>query len=457
MENNIAASLGAGSGINVAQLVSDLAAASRAPKVDRITQLTEQNRARISAVALARSDLEGLADSLSQIVNDGTLRSVATVSDANILSATTSAGVATDSIAASVEVTQLAQAQSVYSAPVASRSDPIGQGSFTLSVGGASHQIVIDASNDSLDGLATAINATGSSVRASVVADGGGFRLILKGATGAANSFTMTSDAGSAAGLAAFAYGAGGTMALGQNAADAQLRVDGVQFSRATNNISDILPGLTLTLKKAAPGAPVDIGATRPVDAIKQAAGDFVDVFNQLKQSIRSAIGLAGTNSSLRQLDNDLAGLTNKALTSHPTINRLADIGISTTREGQLSLDRAKLDRAIATDPAAVEALFNPLRDATRTEATDPGLVGAIDAIRDRAVATDGVLNRTTKSLEDRQRSLDEALERIEQREAAYQARLERQYGTLDSRVGALRATQAYLEQQIALWTNQNN
>jgi flagellar hook-associated protein 2 len=45
----------------------------------------------------------------------------------------------------------------------------------------------------------------------------------------------------------------------------------------------------------------------------------------------------------------------------------------------------------------------------------------------------------------------------METREAAYRARLERQFGTLDSRLSALKATQSYLEQQVKVWTNDGN
>src|SRR3546814_4131148 len=89
--------------------------ASRQPKIDRMTTLTQQNQARISAVAQARSDLEGFADSLSQMVEDGTLRSTPTVSDESVLTATARAGLQADSFAATIEVTQLARAQTAYS------------------------------------------------------------------------------------------------------------------------------------------------------------------------------------------------------------------------------------------------------------------------------------------------------------------------------------------------------
>src|SRR3546814_14969953 len=93
--------------------------------------------------------------------------------------------------------------------------------------------------------------------------------MIFKGATGEANGFTLAADAGADPGLTAVAYGSGGGMTLGQAAADAKFTIDGVAFSRATNIVDDVVPGMSLTLKKAAPGQPVDIGARRPPDMPK--------------------------------------------------------------------------------------------------------------------------------------------------------------------------------------------
>lgn len=457
MATSIINSLGFGSGIDTKQLVTDLAAASREPKVARINTLTQQNQTRISALAQARSDLEGFADSLGQMISDGTLRSTPTVSDDSVLSATARAGIHADSFAATVVVSQLARAQSTYSGVVADRTAAIGTGTMTLTVGGVAKTITVDGTNNSLDGLASAINSSGGGVTASIIADQGGHRLILKGPSGAANAFTLTADAGADPGLSAFAYGAGGGMTLGQSAANADFTIDGVAFSRASNTIDDVVPGMSLTLKKAAPGQPVDIGASRPLEIIKQTVGDFVSVYNQLKKSLSSAAGQSGSTTSLRELERELSGLIGTVISSHPTINKLTDIGVSTTKDGLLALDETKLAQVLASDAGAVEALFNPRRDGGRTEASDPGIAFVLDSVRDRAIATDGVIDRVTKSLNSRKETLADQLESIETREDAYRARLEKQYGSLDAKLAAFKATQSYLEQQIKLWSNQGN
>lgn len=455
MVSSIANSLGFGSGIDTKQLVTDLSNASREPKIQRMTELTQKNQTRISALAQARSDLEGFADSLGQMVSDGTLRSTPTVSDESVLSATSRAGLSADSFAATVMVNQLARAQSSYSAVVADRTAAVGAGTMTLTVGGVAKAITIGATNNSLDGLADAINASGAGVTASIIADEGGHRLILKGPSGEANAFTLTADAGADPGLAAFATGGG--MTQGQSAANAEFTIDGVAFSRASNIIDDVVPGMSLTLKKAAPGQPVDIGASRPLDMIKQTVGDFVSVYNQLKKSLSAASSLSGSTTSLRELERELSSLIGKVISSHGSINKLTDIGISTNKDGLLTVDDKKLTRVLASDAGAVEALFNPRRDATHNETTDPGIAFVLDAIRDKAVATDGVIDRVTKSLTDQKEALADQLEKIETRENAYYKRLEKQYGALDARLAAFKATQTYLEQQIKLWTNQGN
>jgi hypothetical protein len=109
-------------------------------------------------------------------------------------------------------------------------------------------------------------------------------------------------------------------------------------------------------------------------------------------------------------------------LSSHGSINKLSDIGISTTKEGLLAVDNAKLDKVLASDAGAVEALFNPRRDATHTEATDPGIAFALDAIRDKAVGANGAIDRAIEIARREKRNLADQLEKIEEREERLQA-----------------------------------
>ena len=255
MDTSIINALGFGAGIDTAKLVRDLADASRLPKLELFDGRARANQARISAVAQALSDLDNFASSFAALVAGGSLQTQPTTSDEAALAAAASLGARLGNLAGEVVIEQLAKAQTIFSGFVAAAADPVGLGSLTLSVGGTSHTITIDSTNNSLDGLAAAINASGSGVVAKVSNDGAGARLLLKGPLGAAGAFTLAVDAGADPGLASFAFdGVGGGMTLGQAAQDAAFSVDGVLYTRATNSIADVIPGVTLTLKRAAPG-----------------------------------------------------------------------------------------------------------------------------------------------------------------------------------------------------------
>lgn len=453
MISSIANSLGFGSGIDTAGLVADLAAASRAPKIQRLDALAKTNQAKLSTLAQARSDLDSFADSLESLAAGGTLRSQPVTSDDSAISVAATPGTLLGSFSGQLTVQTLAKAQTSYSAHIPSRSDAIGQGTMTLTVGGNSYGITIDSTNDSLDGLASAINATGSGVRASVINDAGSFRLVLKGASGAANAFQLEADAGAAAGLSQFSQA---QLITGQSAQDASFLVDGVAFQRPSNSISDVIPGMVVTLKKADPLATVSIAATRPTESIRQTLADFVSVFNTLKKDVEAARKTNNGNPALRAFERQLDGFAGRQLTSDASVKSLADIGVATNRDGTLSLDMAKLDAALRDHPDAVEAIFNPPRSASQTELTDPGISFVLDSLRDAAVSANGPLEQVRASLQREADQIATNRTRIEQREDAYRSRLERQFAGMDARIGALKATQSYLEQQIKLWNNDN-
>jgi flagellar hook-associated protein 2 len=448
MVSSIATSLGVGSGIDLTQLVSDLAAASRQPKIDRLDKRDSTVKAQISAIAQARSDLESFTDTLGKVVSEGSLKSQPAVSNDNVLGAAANESAQPGAIAADIEVTQLARAQTLVSGNFAATASPVGQGVMTLTVGSKDYAITIDASNDSLDGLANAINAASSGVTASVRSENGAYRLILKGQTGEANAFTLS-------GNDSFAYPpTTGGMTLAQGAQDALLKVDGVSYRRPTNSVSDIITGITLTLKKASPGESVSLTAARPTDAIKSTMSDFVSVFNDLKKSITTA--RTSTNSrSLYELERKLSRIIAQPLTTSTSGPRsLAALGVTTNRDGTVTLDTKKLDAAIKAYPDAVEAIFVPLRDATHTETTDPGIGSAMATLKTSETADKGGLVSLKKRLEAEQKAIADERTRVEDREAAFKARLSKNFTGMDSRVANLKATQSYLDQQIAQWNN---
>lgn len=444
---SIANSLGYGSGIDVAALVTQLAAASREPKVARFDTRTKAVQSSISAVAQARSDLEGFATSLSGLVAGGTLQSQPSVADTDILDAKAVPGARMTSFSGAVEVTQLARGQTLASTFRPSATAAVGQGTLTLTVGNTAYPIVIGASNDSLTGLASTINDARSGVTASVVSDTAGARLVLKGPTGTPAAFTLSS---ADSGLSSFAYP--GSMTLVQGALNAEFKVDGLAYSRPTNIIDDVVPGVALTLKKAAAGVPVAVGVTRASDILKTTIADFVSVYNELKGHIAAARTATRGDQGLRTLDRQLAQLIAQPVT-RGTPGSLSAIGVKTNRDGTIAFDEAAFNTAYAANPDGVEAIMSPTRDATHNATTDPGLAGVLTALNTAVTASGGALASLSTRLGKEATALETDRARMEVRETAYKARLEKQFAGVDTSVGALKATQSYLDQQIKLWT----
>ena len=215
------------------------------------------------------------------------------------------------------------------------------------------------------------------------------------------------------------------------------------------------MPGVVLTLKKAAVGSPVSLGVTRPGDVLKSTLNDFISVFNEVKRSIGEARTATRGDQALRTLDRQLGELLTKAVSSG-TPASLSAIGIKTNRDGTIMLDAGAFNAIYAANPDGVEALFVPTRDATHTAATDPGISGALDAIKAAAAGTNGPLTSLTTRLTKEAANIAKDRSAMEEREAVYKARLEKQFGGLDAKLGALKATQSYLDQQVKLWTKSN-
>ena len=371
MVSSIATSLGIGSGIDTTALVDQLAEAARAPKEAAIKKREDTNTARISALGKASGGIDAFATALTALISGGTLFTQPTSSDSNVLTATALPGARIGSLSAQVEVSQLAQAQSLVSEHLADLNAAVGQGTLTLTTAAGPVDIVIDATNDNLVGLARAINVKNAGVTASIVEDSNGARLVLKSGTGAAKAFTLAAAPGADAGLSRFAYDPNviGGMTRAQEAQDAILKLDGVQINRPTNSVADLITGITINLKTAKPGTTITLGAARPAEAIKQGAADFVGAYNELKAildeatAIGTGSGAAGPlrgDNGIREMQRQLARLTATKLSSAGGPSTLAEIGVRTERNGTLTLDTARLDAMLLADPDGVEALFNP-------------------------------------------------------------------------------------------------
>ena len=465
---DIASSLGIGSGIDTTQLVSDLVSAVKQPKQALITSRVDSNNAKISALASARSALTTFTTALTTTLQGSGYAGQPVSNDASIAAVSLIAGGVPSGLPAQLEVRSLASAQTIHSAPLTDATTAaVGQGTLTLTNGKGSFAITIDNSNNNLTGLAAAINAknTGtnaSGVVASVVTDNQGSRLVLKGASGAASGFTLSDSGNADANLQRFVFdGATQTMSSVQSAADAVIKIDGVEMHFSDNVVKTAIPFVRIDLNKAAPGTLVTLGTDEPTSSVADLVSEFVTAYNTLRSALNSSTapgtestdaGALSGDAGVRDMMRRLQAITSTQLATTGPYQTLADIGISTNRDGTLKMSPAKLNAALAANPTAVTQMLNPAVSTTAT----PGLAASMSAITDTITGKSGALVSSENKYKALQASLTGQQDKLDTDMTSYEARLKNTYSKMQAQLASLKATNSYITQQVAAWSNSN-
>lgn len=185
------------SSLDVSSLVTALVNSKTAGQLSALTAQKTADNTKISAVGTLKAALSALQASLTNLSNGKTLASYTATASGSGLSATAGVGAVAGSYA--ITVSQIAQAQTISSSAF-SATAPVGTGTLNVSLGGQSVSVTIDSTNNTLSGIASAINSASNNpgVSATVVTGTDGAHLVLRSAsTGAANTISVSSsDAG---------------------------------------------------------------------------------------------------------------------------------------------------------------------------------------------------------------------------------------------------------------------
>jgi flagellar hook-associated protein 2 len=459
---SILKTLNAGSGLDTASIVSQLVTAQFAYKNQTLATQASTLATQISAVAKVKSEITTFDSALQSLVKGGTLTTQPTSSLTSVATVAASGSGGVAGLSATLTVNRLATAQAATTNDPVGRTDAFRAGSLAVTIGGVTTDVAIGAGDATLDGVAAKLNAAGLGLTATVVNDGNGARLTVKGQTGAANAFTITgTDADpSAAGLSlstlSVGNGATGTT-IGTTAGDAELVLDGATFHRATNTVADLVSGVTLTL--AGQGT-TTLGAQAPTAAISQAVTDFVDSYNEVQGTLATELdpktGDLKSDAVTQSLSRALAAITTTSLTSStdPSQPRtLADLGVSTNRDGTLSVDTTKLADMLAKYPAAAEAMFAN----TGSGAANDGVSAALSAIAAQATDPTYGLDAETATYQAQADKVTDAQSQAADDASAMTDRLTQQYASMDSKVAAYKSTQSFLTAQVDAWNKSDN
>lgn len=462
MAVDIASALGMGTGINTTELVASLVSAARAPKQNAISDRVSTNEARISALASAKSSLSTFSTALTDLLKSSAYSGQAASSDATIATVATIPGGTPKGLPAQIEILQLASAQVLQSAALADSTAVAGTGTLTITTGSTSIDVTLASPANTLADLASAINSANAGVTATVVSDKNGARIVLKGATGADSAFTIAAGTDADADLARFAFdGTSGPMTRSQSAQDALIRIDNVDMQFASNTVTGAIPNLRIDLNRAAPGTIVTLATTQPTTTMRDLVQEFVSAYNELKKALNSATatgtngvggGALSSDPGVRDMSRRLAALTSTPLAASGAFRTLSDIGVTTNRDGTLTLNTTVLDKAIAADPAAVTAMLNP----TVPDADNPGIAGALKSVTDYLNGTDGPLAASAASYDKLKASLKKQLEALDTSMGTYEAQLTKTYSAMQARLTQLQGVRSYMEQQIKVWSSDN-
>lgn len=366
-------------------LVEEVVTAKLA-KADTVEVKISDNEARIAAYGELQSLLSTVLEAANVLrAPSGTLDSaddvflgrtayVTSSGDTDVsdsLGATVGAGATTGSY--TLTVAQLATSHKVIGTAQSSQTADLGlEGTFSLGVEDGTAVEIGVSSDMSLVDLAEAINAQSDTagVQASILqVASGDFRLILS-TVETGQTITTASAWGSDVLLVAGVTDADGTFVNELQAAqDAIFAVDGVEITRSSNEIDDVLDGVTLYLYEATPdGSAVTLEIAADVSAVKEAVLNLVDAYNAFRefaysqQQVTSTDADGETTASVLFADGTMRNISTaitSALTAVTDAGSMAVLGLSFDESNYLVLDEDALDDTLLTDLDAVQTLLS--------------------------------------------------------------------------------------------------
>ena len=453
--SSLITSTGIGSGLNIGAIVSELTTAEGAGQQAQITNQTTTINSQLSAFSTFSTSLSTLQAALATLEDPTALAGFsATVADKTIASASTDSTAVAGTYALTVQ--NLATSTSLSSGPYATAATSVGTGTLNIAVGNQSASITIDSSNNTLSGIAAAINSAthNPGVSASVITTSLGARLEISGTqTGAANAVTLTETDGGT-GLSGLTYSATGTtngLTQTQAATDANFTINGYAATSASNTVTSAISGVTLGLiAPTATGASTTIAIAPDTSAAQTSIATFVTAVNGVLSAIQTLGGYDATtqtagalngNATLEAFQNQLENVLDTVKSGGSSgIGSLANLGITTDAQtGQLDSNSGSLTNALSINLTAVGNLLGGTT----------GIATQLNKLLNSYTQPGGLLDSITQGLHTNLTNVQAQQTALTAQLAAYSATLTTQYNAMDAAVAALKETQTYLNAEF--------
>ncbi|RDU98383.1 flagellar filament capping protein FliD [Trinickia dinghuensis] len=348
--------------LDVNSLVSALVTGASAAQSQTIATAMTSDQTQLSALGTMQSSMSSLLSSLTGLDDGSIFTNLAATMSGSGITATTTTGAAAGSY--SVNVTQIATANQISSKAYAANAT-LGTGNLNISVGTTSMTVALTSANNTLSGIASAINSASNNpgVTAAVVTGTDGQHLVLTSTqTGAANAVTVSADPTVDAGMATANFT---QVTAGQ---DAKLTVSGTPIDSASNNVTTALSGVTLSLTSAAVGTTQSLSVATNSSSIVSAVQNFTTAYNSWISTVQSLSSYDSTTNTsgpllgdamLNSAVNGIASIMASGIQVGGTTYSLAQLGVNLNDDGTLTFTSSTLQSTLAATPAMAQNVFN--------------------------------------------------------------------------------------------------
>ncbi|WP_426613960.1 flagellar filament capping protein FliD [Bradyrhizobium sp. McL0616] len=348
-----------------------------------ISTTITNNEAKVTAYQALQTDLSTLSSGLSSlatsVVNSlatnvfatrsATISSTGDVSASSALSMSVGNGAATGDH--TLTISQVATAQKVVGTAQSSETTALGySGTFSLGLGSGSTASISVTSTMSLQDVVDTINAQTSTtnVQASIVqVSSGSYEMVLTGTEDAADISYSSASGNDILNELGVTDSSGAFSDVLQTSQAAKFTLDGISVTRDTNDITDVLTGVTFNLLQATTsGATLNISIGTDTSQITSALTTFVTNYNAYRDAViaQQATGSDGTASSSAVLFGDgtmrdIMDTLQNAMNSTVGGLTMADLGLSFNENNELELDTSTLSNILSTNLSGVTTLLS--------------------------------------------------------------------------------------------------
>lgn len=351
-----------------------------------------------------------------------------------------------------IEVLELASKASAISNGFPDKNaTELGVGYLRFDTPEGQKEVYIHGGNNTLEGAAKAINSAGVGMRASVINDKSDpeapWRLII-------SADKVGDDHGVSYPTVYFLDGDQDFFFDKEMAAkNGKIKLDGFELEIPDNKLEDLVPGVSLNIKQAAPGKVINLTVKEDMEVVSGKIKGFVETMNGALTFLQSQSKVnketdttrtLGGDTLIRSIENQLRQLLQgQQFGTGGDVRSLSQLGIAFNRNGTLDFDEEKFNSILVKKSEQVQ----------RFMVGDGFSSGFIAATR-RTISgmLDGVFGPVANKKKGLQGQIDQADQRIENMERSIQMKeqnLKRKFANLEETMSKLKSQGAQMQAKL--------